>query len=243
MNLSIPAWSQGEVPSDPEESGKPSSGSGFSPHQRKLLRALSERDEKLSRIYHGGLSVLQDVTNPDHLSQCAHSIRELMEKLPTVLDVPVRSPKENLKPKVKELDEAFQSMRKKTVCCSDGGDWRGAIDRHLENFLGRRLREFFDWFRLHYPSRREEIRSMLIGLDPSRRELPKPLADQNIQAWNQIKEFFLAVCHHGRETTDLEIRDRIASLEQFLLDLLEPRTFEDFAEIDALIGGTIRHDR
>lgn len=206
----------------------------LSGQQRTLLRALDERDQNLSVMYRGGISVLGDTTNPDRFAQCAHSLRELMEKLPELLDVPTTAQKESLKTKVHEIEDAFLGAQKKTSCFCAPNGWDGSIDGHLRKFLTR-LGSFFEWFASHHPRRRDELNSVLVRLDGSSRVLPKPLASLNVDAWEKKREYFQSVAHHRHATDEQEFRQWLDALERFLLDRLEPRTFDDFAEIDALL--------
>ena len=59
-------------------SGVPSAGTVFelSPVQQRIYKWLSGIDPKLARMYEGGLRVLLDVANPEHVFLSAHSIRE-----------------------------------------------------------------------------------------------------------------------------------------------------------------------
>jgi hypothetical protein len=54
----------------------------MSVQQLALYEALGERAEELARMYIGALIVLANPDNPDRLPQAAHSLRELMEKIP-----------------------------------------------------------------------------------------------------------------------------------------------------------------
>jgi hypothetical protein len=207
----------------------------LSGQQRALLHALDERDRSLSAMYRGGIAVLGDAANPDRFAQCAHSMRELMEKLPELLDVPTTAQKERLKAKVREIEDAFLGVQRKTCCFSATAGWDGSIDGHLRKFLTR-LGSFLEWFASHQPRRRDELHGVLVRLDGSGRELPKPLASLNVDTWGKKRDYFQSVSHHRRTADEQEFRQRLDALERFLLDRLEPRTFDDFAEIDDLLG-------
>ena len=56
--------------------------------QRALQNALARRSAVLETMYIGGLTVLRDEANPDRFALCAHSLRELIEKLPEHFSVP-----------------------------------------------------------------------------------------------------------------------------------------------------------
>jgi len=57
-----------------------------------------------------------------------------------------------------------------------------------------------------------------------------------VREWVELKRFFDNVAHHQLEPTDEEFRDRMRCLEVFTLKKLNPRTFADFDDIDALIS-------
>ena len=186
-------------------------------------------------MYIGALAVLEDLHNPDKLAQCAHSLRELMEKLSLAVEVPMKAHRDNLRAKVRELEDSYLRSRGQTICFTPAEEWKGGIDAHLQRFLAR-LGDFFDWFSTNYPRRRQEVHGVLMRLDCSERPLPQVLASLNVNAWQAKREYFQSVSHHGREAKEDEFRSWVNALERFLLERLVPRTFEDFAEIDALLG-------
>jgi len=63
----------------------------LSGQQSTLNHSLGKKDSRLSKMYLGGLFALNQYNNPDKLCLCAHSMRELMEKLPEYLDIPKKS--------------------------------------------------------------------------------------------------------------------------------------------------------
>jgi hypothetical protein len=207
----------------------------ISAQQRALMRALDERDSSLKVMYQGAITVLLVTSNPDRFAQCSHSIRELMEKIPELLDVPIVAMKESLKNKVNEIEAVYKGTRKKTTCFSaPQGGWDGNIDAPLRQFLSR-LGDFFEWFASHHPRRRDELQSILVELDGSSRGLPKPLALLNVKFWEEHRDYFQSVAHHRRDAVEEEFLQWLGSLELFLLDKLKPRTFDDFDEIDTIL--------
>ena len=184
-------------------------------------------------MYRSGLIVLADSANPDRFSLCAHAIREMMEKLHEYLNVSVQAQRESLKPKVQDLANTWSAIPKNPAP-SETQRTDGIVDRRLEVFL-RKATEFFEWFSKHNPTRRKEVHGALALLDGSGRSLPAPLAELNVDAWTTIRDFFVNVAHHRHDTTNEDFSAWLDALERFLLDRLLPRTFEDFAEIDALL--------
>jgi hypothetical protein len=206
----------------------------LSGQQRTLLRSLAQKSPELSRIYLGANHVLNDSSNPDALSLAAHAIRELMEKIPEYLDVPTRAQKETAKGKIREIEGFWERAIANSQCHSDGL-WNGKIDSPLRKLLAK-IESFIDWFRNHYPRRRDEVNQALNRMEDSGRSIPPPLQKLNVEAWMQLRDFFVFVAHHRTRPSRDEFLERLDALERFLLERLNPRTFEDFEEIDNILS-------
>lgn len=202
--------------------------------QIACYKALQEKAPNIAGIYIGALIVMRQEDNPDKLSQASHSIREMMEKLPEVLDVPITAMNEGLKDKVQAQQTNWQETVEKTNCYK-GKQWEGEIDAKLQKFL-KGLGEFFNWFTEHQPRRRAEVREVLRSLDNSRILLPVPLEEENVRIWLKIRDYFVLICHHRHSTTVEEFNQWLSALERFLLDRLLPRTFDDIETIDKIIA-------
>jgi hypothetical protein len=132
------------------------------------------------------------------------------------------------------MEDSHAETLRRTSCRSIEAGWNGPIDVHLKAFLDS-LGKFFEWFSNHYPRRREETHSALTRLDASHRQLPPPLAELNVDTWEEIDDYFQSVAHHRRPADEAEFRQWLEAMERFLLERMVPRTFEDFAEIDAML--------
>jgi hypothetical protein len=196
---------------------------------RQLWEALSDIDEQLGHMYLGALDVLQHHANPDRLALVAHGVRELIEKLPRFLDVPST---ENRGPGIREqarsLVAAWEKWGPSVV---DGG---GMLTSFGEKLLGK-LADFCEGVGGD-PTRRQAATAAISRLDLNPLKLPPPIQDLHIAEWSEIEGFFIGVAHHTRPTDNEELEQYLAALERFLLDRLRPRTFEDFAAIDELLG-------
>lgn len=201
--------------------------------QQTLFEALDARSSELSKLYFGALMTLGRKDNPDRLAQAAHGLRELMEKLPNYLDLPVEKKGPTLKEKVRILAQRRDKALKNSSS-HDGSAWRGEIDGRLQKFL-KDADEFFAWFEAEHPTRRQRTIKMLRGLDPSALSLPDPLEQPNINQWNECHDHFQGVSHHTINGIEQDVLSQLSALESFLLDQLAPRTSEDFAAIDELI--------
>ena len=207
----------------------------LSGQQYALYRALLEKDKGLADIYLGAMTVLGQTGNPDELALAAHGLRELIEKIPALVDVKIKAQREGLKAKVREIEGHWEKTVEESECIQNTR-WVGEIDRHLSNLL-ERLKNFFQWFAEHHPRRKAEIVSTLKGLDISGRALPLPLEELNVQAWDKIRDYFVTVAHHRKQNPAHEEFDQwLDALERFLLDRLRPRTFADIDTIDEIIA-------
>ena len=95
--------------------------SGFSSVQNKLYRALNELNPDLARMYHGVLLVLADDKNPERFVFAAHGLRELMEKLPRYLGIPIRQPGGELVKAVSHLQDLWEKVKKERQNFLDQG--------------------------------------------------------------------------------------------------------------------------
>ncbi|WMW22751.1 hypothetical protein RE476_02715 [Methanolobus mangrovi] len=201
--------------------------------QLDLYRVLLGKNQMLATIYLGTLIALKQNENPDHLALAAHGARELMEKLPSILDVPMKAHGESLKSKVIDLEGVWLNALNKSKTLNNQ-KWEGEIDRPLSKLLSK-LDSFFEWYNNHYPRRKAEVAKVLRELDISGLTLPNYLEDSNIKKWSEIRDFFQGVSHHQKITTSEIFYQKLEALEIFLLERLLPQTFIDIKEIDELI--------
>ena len=103
----------------------------MSGQQRGLYDALGEIHQNLADKYLGALTAISS-NNPDRLAQTAHSLRELIEKLPMYIGMPFRSA--NLGEKVQNLAQQWKKVVKHYES-SDRPKWSGDIDSRLRKFL------------------------------------------------------------------------------------------------------------
>ena len=148
----------------------------LSNQQMILLRVLQTKDERLWSMYYGALKVLNDSNNPERFALAAHSLRELMEKMPLYFDLRMKAMKESLKGKVRELEDIWYDCCEKSTCYKL--EWEGNIDGPLRKLL-KSLEEFFRWFKGHHPRRKEEIARAIRRLDPMGLPLPEPIEELN----------------------------------------------------------------
>jgi hypothetical protein len=196
---------------------------------RQLWQALSDIDDHLGHMYLGALDVLQHHGNPDRLALVAHGIRELIEKLPRVLDVPST---ENRGPGIREHARSLASAWAKLS--PSAVDQYGVLTSSGKKLL-EKLAAFCEGVGAD-PTRKQAATVAVSRLDLNPLKLPPPIQNLHVSEWSTIEGYFIGVAHHTKTTDDDEIERYLAALERFLLDRLRPRTFEDFAAIDELLG-------
>jgi len=210
-----------------------------SPLQEALISALEREDTNLRIIYLGALHVLQQEDNPDRLALASHNFRELMDRILHV-HIDVEEGGVSLGSKVMNLSDDWLKATRTTSCSNDKGEWEGKIDRPLRRFL-RRATDFFRWHEGHRPKQKKEIATVLQKLDPIGLPLPPILEQLNVDTWANIQGFFVKVAHHGDVDED-EFEQWQYACERFLIERLQPRTFEDLARLDELIEKGESHD-
>lgn len=209
--------------------------------QQTLFNALLEKDDSLARIYLGAIRVLGDDSNPDRVALASHNIRELINLLPRYLGVDIKDRQARLGDKVANLRDQWQKAGTRSKCHAED-NWQGEIDKPLQSLL-KDLERFFVWYDDHFRRRKAVVRHLLKKLDPAPISLPEPIADLHVQEWEKYHNYFVALAHHDKTTTEDELTSWISSLERFLLDKLRPRTFEEIDEIDQIIKQAEENDK
>ena len=201
--------------------------------QRDVLEVLqSKQTEKypLSRWYTGALHVLNDHYNPDRVAQAAHSLRELLEKLPEVVhggDVKVRIP--GFAEKRNIINERLFKAKKRYP---EG--WKGKpIDKNVTKLLTD-VEEYLELTR--QPTRRERIQQTLATIDPMVNSLDSETReakrDRYYHLWDQLENF----AHHKSNPDIAEFNNCLKELENAVFDLLAPITAQDQKEIQTILN-------
>lgn len=207
---------------------------GLETRQLRLYMKLADKSIRLARMYLGALRVLSQHENPDRLALAAHDLRELMEKFPEYVNISIRPPV-SMGTKVNELKETWLDAQKST--CRQDDMWGGTIDAKLSKLL-QDMDAFFKWKERDQPSQIEKVVKTLRELDPARRRVPPSVEKIMGQLWRTINAYFQAVAHHGKgDTTEEDFEGHLRELEYFLIERIDPRTFDDLDEIDAIISG------
>jgi hypothetical protein len=227
-------------PADASELGEPTPPTelvdegGLSGQQLGFFRALAEQDGRIAGWYLGARITLLNTRNPERLQQAAHSLRELMDKLLPVLGLPAEAEGGNLGDRFAAMTTRWERAKKQSRCHNDGV-WSGEIDDAARRGLTA-VDEAIEWQRKNRPKRKETYRATIRALDVSRRPLPVWIEDTHVLLWDDLRDYFVKVCHHGRETDEDEFSAALHELERFVLDRLKPRTYAEQGTIDESIA-------
>lgn len=200
----------------------------------RLLELLSEKSESLANMLRGAWTTLNVLDNPDMLPQVAHSMRELMEKASIMLpNVPIEQGSNSLKNDVKVLGDKWQTIAQER---GNAFEWSNEVDDRLRELLTE-FGTFFAEFSNKYQPRNEQNTALIQALDSSGGQIPNHILSSRLKQWNDMRQFFLKVAHHGMpNVTAEEVTKAIVELEEFLLSLISPEPIPDLAELDVLIA-------
>lgn len=208
-------------------------------NQLSMLNALSEQNDIPKKMYYGAILVLRNEENPERLVQSAHSIRELIEKIPKYLNTSLINDSDsdhaeyNLKQQVNELQDSWRKNVQNHPLF-DGKGWNGEMDRKIQRFLNK-CQSFFSKYQAKKPTRSKIMAATIRSMDKSGYWLPRALQEKDTKKLNDLRNFFQGVSHHKILCTEEEFCIRLEQLEDFLLDRLVPRIFADFDVIDEII--------
>jgi len=181
--------------------------------------------------------------DPESLVHAAHSMRELLEKLPTYFEeVPREKDVPSLKQAAKALVDRIESAKRSSACYSEHR-WSGEIDGHLSRLLEGGLTRFASVVADQKPPRRLERTELLRRVDGSPLPMPEEIERIRIEEWERYIGFFQGVSHHSVPVDAPRFSSMLWQCESFLLNQLAPRTFEDRAAIAALVTEVERGDQ
>jgi hypothetical protein len=202
--------------------------------QLAFYQALADQDGRVAGWYLGARITLLNMKNPERLEQAGHSLRELMDKLYPVLKLPAEA-------EGGRLGDTFDAMTvkwekaKRQSSCHTGGTWSGEIDEAARRGFTA-VDEAIEWQHKNRRKRKETYRATIRALDVSGRALPSWIEDTHVKTWNDLRDYFVRVCHHDRETDENEFSAALHTLEVFVLDRLKPRTYPEQATLEHLIA-------
>jgi hypothetical protein len=203
----------------------------FTPRQSAVYLSLLRKNSELAELYRCALRALRDVGNPGRIFLAAHAVREMMNQLPDVMDVPA--------PRSGDLGNKFNDIlptwqRAIAGGCYATGQWLGAIDEPLRGFL-RRLQTVIEWWQESHRSHREAAAVLFRRMDPAFLPLPEQLEGLRINRWLDLRRYFNNTAHR-EGTSDGDFESKLGVLEQMLIDGLYRSPSADFLRIDEILG-------
>lgn len=195
-----------------------------------VYRILNEASPELAGYYLGAHKTLEDTSNPERFPSAAHSLRELIEKLPDEhkRGVQIVRPPSILSSLMYAARDSWATI---TIDKTDQQRWQLPNSVESNKFL-RKSEKFWEWFTKHYPTRDEQrltfIQEISKGIP-----LPPALQEKQLEQWGEYASRFTKIAHH-REKPD-DFHQLFSAFEDFLVRELEPQTTKDFARISELV--------
>lgn len=199
-----------------------------------FYRALAEQDGRVASWYLGARITLLNIKNPERLEQASHSLRELIDKLYPVLGLPAQVEGGRLGDTFYVMITKWEKAKRQNSCYTDEV-WSGEIDEAARRGFAA-VDEVIDWQRKNRPKRKETYRATIRALDVSGRALPAWIEDTHVQLWENLRDYFVRVCHHDCDTDEDEFAAALDTLETFVLERLKPPTYAEQATLDQLIA-------
>jgi hypothetical protein len=202
---------------------------------RIIAEALIRKNAQSSKAVAMYEASLRAIARNDGLEAwhiAGYELREFMNALPSVLDVPLVDHSQVLN-KVRILVDRWKGTTRNTACFREG-TWDGSIDGHLRKLLVA-VGVFVRWVEVEVPTRREEVTATLKRLLPTDHPMPASLLSMRASEWSELLRYFNQVTHHDVAPDPNGFMQRLRDLERFLLEYLVPRTFDDQDAIDALL--------
>jgi len=202
--------------------------------QQSVLRALEEVEGtryRMSLYYSGALYALDNPYNPDRISQAAHSLREILDKLPRVVPRSELPKGYDIPGKRRELVRRIAKDRERYT---EG--WVGEIDSDLAATI-EDVSLLLDYE--SQPTRRENMRVVLEYFDPLTGRFEGQISGRRLQGVYELQKELEGFAHHRGADDDRELRNSIYKLEELILHVLAPTTAEDQEEILSILGGSV----
>ena len=205
--------------------------------QRAVLEALQGKETErypLSNWYLGALYALDNPHNPDRFSQAAHSLRELIEKLPRAvgaMDMPGYS--SSFRDMRSNIDARFTKDKKRY-----GDTWE---DKKIDCELAKTLGEIDRYLMANQqPTRPKRVQLTLAKFDPMAKHLDSDIRQRKRDAIHKLWQKLEGYAHHQNEQTLEGFNECLTILERTVLELLAPITAQDQQEIRSILERPVR---
>lgn len=202
---------------------------------RSLVEALSRKSaycESSIAMYLEALRAMWRNDSGECLHVAAYEFREFMDSIPSALDLP-SGPSTQLIGKAQDFAKNWKQTVSLSQCKNDG-KWEGEIDRCLRDGI-KSCETFAGWVVDRIPARKAATIPVLQKLAPTDDPLPPALMQARVDEWSALLSYFNYYAHHNGDPDPVDFTAKADRLATFLLEHLEPRTFEDQDQIDQLI--------
>lgn len=204
----------------------------------ELLREKQTPQTPLSDWYMGALYALDNVYNPERISQASHSLRELMEKLPRLIEsMELIVPKNELTSagQLKQRREKIRTRLEKDKS-EYANQWTGkSINPHLAGTL-ETVCEYIE--KSNRPTGREQIEKVIYASDPMAGTFGEGINREKQTFIKEIQESLLRFTHHNTSSNEELFLKNLKDLEYILIELFAPTTADDQREIAELQSKT-----
>lgn len=194
----------------------------LSSRSREVLEVLARQKGRPATFYEGALRALADRANPVRAEMAAYALRELIQELERAAGAPKKGP---------GLGDLLRAFRPKWEAAKRRPDDRSLIDDPAVFTVD----QFLDEAKEGHLNRRDRAQETLSGLDPVQRVGPPDTEEERIEALLDFRKEFNEALHGERPTDAEAFASLVERFETFLLAWFQPRTFEDFSEIDELL--------
>ena len=202
--------------------------------QQLVHKAIRESSKSphIAQLYECAVRAAVEEAVSGRIFLAAHAVRELMNELPAIFDLPKLTSLPQLSNRVRELDRHWAAAVQ-SACRADGR-WRGEIDDPLRGLL-QTLEEFFSWRKEQEGMKARSAAELLRKSDPAALSLPDSLYAQRASDFLKLLRYFNAVAHLS-DTSLEKFQVRLGALEQILLDSLYRQPSADLSAIDAILA-------
>ena len=211
----------------------------LTPKQQRVLEALKDRETEeypLSQWYLGAFYALENEQNSDRIAQAAHSLRELIEKLPRVVEgSDVQAPSPNFQQK---RDNMCRRIVKDKEHYPDG--WKDKkIDGHLDKTL-KQVEEYLE--SNQQPTRRERMQTAVTTIDPMADRFGIGIRERKRDELHGLWEKLEGFAHHQKKQKIEHLEICLNKLENTVIDLLAPITAENQKQIQTILKNADRSE-
>ncbi|HDM75156.1 MAG TPA: hypothetical protein ENG51_01645, partial [Deltaproteobacteria bacterium] len=195
-----------------------------------ILNTAKSNKYALADWYLGAIYAAKNTYNPDRFSQAAHSLRELLEKLPRVF----------VESEIQESKQDFRGMRDNLYSrlCSDkkryNGKWKGET---IDAGLDKTIRGLDRYLELNQkPTRKERVHSLMNKLDPMHDALDQGIRFEKSKRFHTLWTTFEKLAHHKPGIDEKFFWEQLDLVDRLIIDLLAPITAQDQGTIQAIIS-------